>query len=555
MNKYSLYFSFHFCLVTFSYGIPAFIGAEGWGAETVGGRGGTVYIVNTLASSGPGSFLNALQQKEPRIIVFAVSGVITLTPPSNGFEPNGDYSYVTIAGQTSPGGITLTGSMNPGGSIWWCYSGCQDTSFHDAVIRFIRFRANSSNEDAITLTHSHNFIFDHCDFSGGSDETQDLTYNHHFTVQWSTIANSSAGQTYGSLIAYPPTSHISLHHNIWAHHLGRGGPHMHWQDKTPPEGGLIDYRNNICYDANDYLYWSAYKNDLYVNFVGNYFKAGPGTTGDVGRPVYLASGTPKPYLLDNIWINQFNQSLTNPASIFGNSLITSGNVVTTPYAMPLVTTLSKEKSYTKVMQWCGAFPRDSMNRRTIKDIKHSSGVMKKDNDPLIQTGPQAPEDSDQDGMPDFWEKAMGLNPTNANDNNGDHDKDGYTNIEEYLNDLALARVCEDYFNPVYPIPASWPDFDTSCCSYIPVSISSFKPNIRRIASFYYYRDSKNRLVFTSSTQHTQSNNSVQIYSIQGRLLSSFPILGKATWNCSQFPKGIYFAKLKSTNESLSLLIK
>ena len=43
-------------------------------------------------------------------------------------------------------------------------------------------------------------------------------------------------------------------------------------------------------------------------------------------------------------------------------------------------------------------------------------------------------DVDQDGMPGTWEIAHGLDP-NVADNNGDYDADGYTNIEEYINEL------------------------------------------------------------------------------------------------------------------------
>ena len=38
-------------------------------------------------------------------------------------------------------------------------------------------------------------------------------------------------------------------------------------------------------------------------------------------------------------------------------------------------------------------------------------------------------------MPNTWETTNGLNP-NAADNNGDTDADGYTNLEEYLNEIA-----------------------------------------------------------------------------------------------------------------------
>jgi hypothetical protein len=44
-------------------------------------------------------------------------------------------------------------------------------------------------------------------------------------------------------------------------------------------------------------------------------------------------------------------------------------------------------------------------------------------------------DTDQDGMPDTWEAAHKLDLSLA-DHNGDFDKDGYTNLEEYINELA-----------------------------------------------------------------------------------------------------------------------
>jgi hypothetical protein len=37
-------------------------------------------------------------------------------------------------------------------------------------------------------------------------------------------------------------------------------------------------------------------------------------------------------------------------------------------------------------------------------------------------------------MPDSWEASRGLNP-NTDDSAQDRDGDGYTNIEEYLNEL------------------------------------------------------------------------------------------------------------------------
>src|SRR5260221_12390533 len=55
----------------------AFPGAEGWTA-TVGGRGGKILRVATLVLNGTGSFLEALNAKGPRIIVFQVGGGVDL---------------------------------------------------------------------------------------------------------------------------------------------------------------------------------------------------------------------------------------------------------------------------------------------------------------------------------------------------------------------------------------------------------------------------------------------------------------------------------------------
>src|SRR5688500_6558336 len=56
----------------------AFPGALGWAAATPGGRGGKIIRVTTLAADGPGSFVEAIQTKGPRIVVFEVGGVIDL---------------------------------------------------------------------------------------------------------------------------------------------------------------------------------------------------------------------------------------------------------------------------------------------------------------------------------------------------------------------------------------------------------------------------------------------------------------------------------------------
>ena len=84
-------------------------------------------------------------------------------------------------------------------------------------------------------------------------------------------------------------------------------------------------------------------------------------------------------------------------------------------------------------------------------------------------------DADEDGLPDLWEKAHGLNPADPADADGDADGDGFTNREEYLakTDPQNAKDHPDYldslalqlplkrtympflFVSATPVPKSW----------------------------------------------------------------------------------------------------
>jgi hypothetical protein len=87
-----------------------------------------------------------------------------------------------------------------------------------------------------------------------------------------------------------------------------------------------------------------------------------------------------------------------------------------------------------------------MNERTVEEVRNGTGQLRKTDDPKITDGPQPPVDADMDGMPDEWERSNGLNPDDGTDHNGDPDGDEYTNIEEYINDLALILLGQDPAN-------------------------------------------------------------------------------------------------------------
>ena len=81
------------------FALANYPGAEGYGTETVGGRGGTVYVVTNTNDSGAGSLREACTAAGPRIVVFQTGGTITLASNIAITNP-----YITIAGQTAPGG-------------------------------------------------------------------------------------------------------------------------------------------------------------------------------------------------------------------------------------------------------------------------------------------------------------------------------------------------------------------------------------------------------------------------------------------------------------------
>jgi hypothetical protein len=72
-------------------------------------------------------------------------------------------------------------------------------------------------------------------------------------------------------------------------------------------------------------------------------------------------------------------------------------------------------------------PIDSYKMGIITEVAQVGGY------PEYKGQPHA--DADLDGLPDAWEKKNGLNPADPSDASKDRDKDGYSNIEEYLNSL------------------------------------------------------------------------------------------------------------------------
>ena len=253
--------------------IPAFPGAEGFGAISKGGRGGQVLEVTTLADSGPGSLRAALEADGPRMVVFRVAGIIELEDAIHIQHP-----YLTVAGQTAPGGgILLKGRDN---TLLRLRKGV-----HDVVIRYLRLRngsgkADGSGYDNLMITGAHNVVMDHVSMSWSTDENASMhrkaTYEpiYNITVQRSIMAEGLAGHSNGMLVAgdadysnpnqiveaWRGVSNLSIHHNLFAHNTHRnprvksGGAQVinnviyNWKHRIgmTTRGSVIDMINNFC---------------------------------------------------------------------------------------------------------------------------------------------------------------------------------------------------------------------------------------------------------------------------------------------------------------------
>ncbi len=412
--------------------VPAFPGAEGFGASASGGRGGSVYEVTNLNDDGPGSLREAVSQGN-RTVVFRVSGTIDLKKKLVLTKPN-----LTIAGQTAPGdGICLRNRTF-------------EISTENVIVRYLRSRlgdVSRQEDDSINLRNARKVILDHCSASWSVDEALSLAGTvSEVTVQWCLIAESlnqsihaKGAHGYGSLAR--ANGPVSFHHNLWAHNNGRN-PRLGDNYGRPPFP-VFDFCNNVIYNYGATCSGLT-QGQLKVNYVANYIRPGPSSKArtpiTVGGPSDLHF-----YIRDNLVdgkddLTADNTRFFHPVEIDGKKQV---QTVAEPFPVRPVRTISAREAYEAVLATVGAsLPvRDSVDRRIINEVRERKGSII-DSQKQVGGWPElkstaAPLDSDHDGIPDAWEKQHGLNPNDPSDGAKlAADGSGYTNLEVYLNELA-----------------------------------------------------------------------------------------------------------------------
>ena len=441
----------------------AFPGAGGFGRYATGARGVSaprVYVVTNLNDAGPGSFRDAVSQPG-RVVTFAVGGIITLQSNVQ-VAPN-----VTVAGQTAPGDgivffnkrITFTGSSN-------------------TICRYLRIRLGATGNqgnDASGLANGSNIILDHMSFSWGMDEVFSINWDGKGTAPDNiTVQNSIIGQglhkvnhSAGGLIQTPDGGKVSLLQNLYISNKTR----------NPKVKGINEFVNNVVYDWGNgnrlgpqlNYGWSG---EAYimggsagvseVNIINNYFVGGPLTPPAQTTPFTRGTGTFNLYGAGNYFDNNRNGVLDGapvPYDTVGYPGIVGPGFRTQPFAYPAASpVMTAAQAYQHAIDSAGVtYPRRDQVDGLLIDEVRSRGtqgyyVYNESDLPFSNGGlgdvfsAPAPLDTDQDGMPDAWELAHGLNKNSATDAVASTLDARYLNVEVYVNSL-IKTAAPDFVRP------------------------------------------------------------------------------------------------------------
>ncbi len=389
--------------------LPVFPGAQGFGTETVAGRGGRVIKVTNLDDKGSGSLRAALEADGPRIVVFEVSGNIALHKNLAIKNP-----YITVAGQTAPSpGIALTGAG-------------LEIRTHDVLVQHLRIRVGDASHGPPPLRRDgcvvygpdgYNVVLDHMSISWGVDKNTSTWYSvHDITISNSIIAEALASSIHpegehsmGSLVG-DHGKRISFVGNLWAHNKARN-PAMKGDTSTV-------ILNNVMYDAG---IWSMYMADDFdhgpsaASVVGNVFIPGPATPEAAKALVVESSVKPGTaiYLSDNFYAGNF----------FSNKAAFDPRVTSPPVWHHGMIVHDSRDVEALILASAGARPaeRDAVDARIIQELQNRSGRVI---DSPRQVG----------GWPNLAQNRRAFPMPSAPA--GDADGDGYTNVEEVLQRMA-----------------------------------------------------------------------------------------------------------------------
>jgi hypothetical protein len=324
----------------------------------------------------------------------------------------------------------------------------------------------------VSGSKARSVILDHCSLSWATDEVLGVWQGvENVTIQSSIIAEGlhksvhpKGPHSKGALVGGGATN-VTFYRNLFAHNLDRN-PWVKADEGTASRNAtgttaLFQVVNNVIYNGADGIrvgaaagaLWAPFPGKTVANVVGNYYKPGPVT--DKRWHEILVGRKTSIYVKGNLGTWRTNNTMDSWASVGlnwndadkkaapGTAAPASLYRASSPFPAPALPESTAVDAYAQLLQNVGAMKpvQDAVDARIIANVRSGSGGTVIDNPsqvggwPMLRGG-VAPVDLDNDGMSDSWERLNRLNPADPADRNGDLDGDGYTNLEEYLNELA-----------------------------------------------------------------------------------------------------------------------
>ncbi|MEM9600377.1 MAG: right-handed parallel beta-helix repeat-containing protein, partial [Pseudomonadota bacterium] len=345
-------------------------------------------------------------------MVFEVGGVIKLDDQIN---INGD---VTVAGQTAPGGITVEGAR-------------LRVIDDNVIIRGLNVRPGDErgfdpeNRDGISIGRSDrkvsDVIIDGNSVSWSIDEgisvwgrTDNITISNNIVSEALRDSLHPKGEHSMGMLIGDGASEVSIIGNLLAHNKFRN-------PTIKDDSHEIEFINNVIYNYGQSGFYIT--GDSSAHVINNVFIAGRDTSSR--EPIRFERGNEKVYLSGNVGDTTDAVSRITSKKLFN------------PATKDVIATKDVLKT---VLKEVGANPddRNAIDARIIASVQKGTGSIIDSPDDVGGYGRHKTEkalrDTDNDGIPDVYEEIIGSN-AKSSDANKDADKDGYTNIEEYINGL------------------------------------------------------------------------------------------------------------------------
>ena len=412
MKRTTLYWILFFAtLILLSWAVQSarsqtYDGAEGYGAIANGGRvEGTKEVHVTRMDDPkfertpwtqwkhlvPGTLRWAMHQRGPKKIIFDQPGTIRLWCPLqittiyNGpISAHDRVNNMTFNETRQP--ITIIGSININGMAG-----------ADTVWLNTRFRAALWNNgwrpfqggpqatgDPFILIGAGNCLVDHCEFSGGADETFNyISGVGKLTLQWSVVCEAfkqgdfgmkwgdDYSHNYGTIVTFGADREdtgVTIAHCLFAN-LQKRIPYALTSVPANPPAKHAEIVNTVCYN------WGTHSGSTqsrdYAVLVGNTWRYGP-NAGYGTRTAAVGYMSPS-YHRDNVvdYYGKLEALATAPATIHGFRGFSSlGATPPEPLHEFPVTVTERVKSIEDVLNKAGVFPLDNVsaaNRQAYRD--------------------------------------------------------------------------------------------------------------------------------------------------------------------------------------------